>query len=108
MIEKIAYWHNRISDTDFVWFPFLFLKLKPHQVLTLRHRVKMAFCFGPYFVVGIVLRDFVFSQPIAWEKIPQQFILGFGFFLIWFSMVTAPLWNRRAQQRLSVQNKNIN
>ena len=98
MIDQIEALHNRISDTDFVWFPFLKLKLKPEQPLTFLHRLKMTIAFGLYSGVANLLRKLLMSQPISIESVLMTFAKATIFFFLWFNFVTAYFWNRRAQR----------
>lgn len=101
--RKIEDGHNQLSDTDFVWFPFLFLKLKPNQVMDVRHRLKMTPFFALYFALGAAVRDWILGAGVSLASSAEAFAWGFAIFFIWFNLVTAPLWNRRAR-RLSGSN----
>ena len=98
MLDRIEDFHNRISDTDFVWFPFLGLKLKPDQVLSFSHRLKMTIAFGLYGGVANLLRKLIMSQPTSIELILMTIAKATIFFFLWFNLVTAYFWNRRAQR----------
>jgi hypothetical protein len=96
-LPKLIELHNRLSDQNFVWWPFLFLKLRPEESMTLSHRVKMVLCFAPYFAVGGALREFLLGHAVTIEQLIRWTLYGLGFFLVWFNVVTAPCWNRRAR-----------
>jgi len=87
--------HNRLSDQKWPWFPFLFLKLQPHELLTFIQWVKMTFCFGLYFAFAYCLKDYFFSREIDIFQGLLKGHLGFG---LWFGLVTRPLWNSRAKK----------
>ncbi len=97
-IRRIEDLHNRASDTDFVWFPFLFLKLKPDQPLTFARRAVMTACFAPYFVVALELRRVLFGGSIDPARVASDLAESAVFFFVWFNAVTATFWNRRARR----------
>lgn len=95
-LDSVERFHNRLSDTDFVWFPFLFLKLKPHQQMTWPQIFKMSPIFGFYFCLMYFLKKAIFDNIPSDSNIAvvfMQFTLGF---FVWFSVVTRFFWNRRA------------
>ncbi len=100
--RKIEDVHNRLSDTNFVWFPFLFLKLRPEQMMSLGYTLKMTPFFAIYFAAGAALRDLILGRSIEAASFFQAFGWGLVFFMCWFNLVTAHLWNKRAR-RLNFQ-----
>jgi hypothetical protein len=98
LVDRIEALHNKASDTDFVWFPFLFLKLKPEQSLTLRRRAVMTLRFAPYFVAFLELRRFLFGRPVDGARIVSDLAVWLVVFFGWFNLVTATFWNRRARR----------
>ena len=95
--RELERFHNWASDSDFVWFPFVWLKPKSKKVLISRQKsVMMALLFGTYGAVLFGLKNLIFNEKNFFyslgDTIPY-FILGF---LVWFNAVTLPLWNRRA------------
>ena len=99
--DSVERFHNRLSDTDFVWFPFLFLKLKPHQQMTWPHIFKMSPIFGFYFCLMYFLKNAIFDiipSKANIEVVYMHFTLGF---FVWFSVVTRFFWNRRARRLIS-------
>lgn len=95
MISRIAQIHNQLSDQNWVWFPFLFLKLQPNEVIGFIQWLKMTICFGGYFAVFYYLKQFVFGQEIEVFQGALKGLLGFGF---WFALVTRTFWNMRARE----------
>ena len=85
ILKVIVHHHGRVSDTAVVWFPFVFLRPKPYQPITVSRLLIMAVCFGIY-AWGAAL---IFGQT---EWGPELFL---GAFALWFSVVTRPLWNLR-------------
>lgn len=94
-LRKVVDLHNYLSDKDVVWFPFLFLKLRPHQELTIKHWLLMTFCFGHYFALVLILKTYLTSSELS---IFPSIIKGTLIFGFWFACVTRPLWNLRARE----------
>lgn len=101
--ENIIHWHGKISDHNVIWFPYTFLRPKPHQFIGLKQSVIiMPALWGLYMGLPYGL-FFMFAK--GWPILDVAlFIAKFTlFFLFWFNAVTRPLWNARAR-RLSSQN----
>ncbi len=103
LIERIEFWHNTASDTKFVWFPFHFLKPNPNVEIGAKLRIKMTICFGLYYGIFAAIRSCLFSDLKIGTTVAKDVPLAVLFFAVWFSFVTAPLWNMRAKRL-----KNIN
>ena len=101
MLRKIENFHNYLSDTHYVWFPFLFLKLKPEQELTLLHMAKMTFCFGAYFGLMLHIPAYFQTGELVFESVLMSVLKGVMIFAAWFNIVTRPLWNRRVKRMAS-------
>ena len=103
LLKLIAVPHNWLSDKDFIWWPFSFLRPQPHQIMTFSLTLMMTGCFGGLafimFTVMSIMNN-VFSLTSAF----QTLILCLGGFLTWFNLVTKPLWNIRAKS-LSLKHK---
>lgn len=97
-IEKV---HNRLSDTNFVWFPFLWLKLEANQELTSKHLLKMTIWFSFYFNVGYILKKLLFGEPMELAGLVQSQLFFIVLFFCWFHLVTKQFWNRRARRLIS-------
>ena len=102
VLNKIVDFHGWLSDKDFIWWPFSFLRPRRDEEIDLKKKIFMALCFGGasslmLTTVAIMNNAFDFSSQIK-----TLFILLTIFFL-WFSLVTAPLWNIRARR---IKNKN--
>ncbi len=98
LLDHLERWHNLASESNFVWFPFLKLKLLPHEVLSQRRLLVMTICFSTYFNIAYLIKKMVFSDQIDLHSAMVSqlyFILGF---FVWFNLVTKPLWNRRANR----------
>lgn len=101
LLENVIYWHGRISDHNVIWFPYLFLKPKPHQLIGLKQSTFiMPLLWGLY--MGLPY-GFFFLATKNWSLLEVGIFIGKFtlFFVIWFNSVTRPLWNARARRLLS-------
>ena len=98
ILGQIAELHNRLSDTRFIWFPFLQLKPEPWQFLSTRALLKMTACFSGYFNLMYLIKGLIFGNLPTWGALIESQLFFFALFHIWFHVVTKPLWNHRAKQ----------
>lgn len=97
LIDKIVDFHGMLSDKDFIWWPFSFLRPEKDQEITMNKKIVMTLCFGGasslmLMVVAIMNNAFDFKSQL------QTFFILIAAFFIWFNLVTAPLWNARARR----------
>ena len=95
ILRKIEDLHNWASDTHYVWFPFLWLKLKPDVKMTFTHTLKMTFLFGPYFALYNMVRLALFGSHLQFRDFELSVVKFTVFFFFWFNFVTSYFWNRR-------------
>lgn len=95
-LELIARPHNWLSDRDFIWWPFSFLRPEPHMVMTFKHTLLMTGCFGGLAFVMFASMA-VMNNAFNVDGALQMFAFCFGGFFTWFNVVTKPLWNIRAR-----------
>jgi hypothetical protein len=100
ILLKIEPIHNWASDTRWVWFPFEFLRPNRDMLISSGRCCAMALCFGVYFGLFYLLRKTWSGVPLDFGTASQSFIYFFGFFFIWFNLVTAYFWNQRARRLL--------
>lgn len=97
LFNLLIMFHNWLSDKDFIWWPFSFLRPEPHTSINFKLVGLMTLCFG-----GLSFTMFTIFAVINNAFTPQTsfatFLSCFGGFFIWFSTVTRPLWNIRARQ----------
>jgi hypothetical protein len=98
MMDWLEYWHNRASDTRFVWFPFEKLRPASHELLLFKPRVIMSLCFGLYYGLFYLLRKFLIGVKLDDRFVVDAFVVATLGFFIWFNLVTAFFWNRRARR----------
>jgi len=98
IFDSVERWHNWASDTNFVWFPFLKLKLAANESMTQQRILMMTVCFSCYFNAMYLVKKVIFAEPLSVRSgVVSQAYFMVGFF-IWFSLVTKPLWNRRVNR----------
>ncbi len=102
ILNKLEGWHNWASDTNYVWFPFLWLKPKPEEKITFKNILVMTLLFGPYFSLYNYLKLLLFQQHPTLESFEINILKFTIFFFIWFNLVTAFFWNRRARRLSAV------
>jgi hypothetical protein len=91
--------HNWLSDRDFIWWPFSFLRPDPKTPITFQHTLLMTGCFGGLSFLMFVAFSVINNMFTASSAV-STFFICFGGFLAWFNIITKPLWNYRARQLL--------
>lgn len=97
ILELIPNAHNWLSDRDFIWWPFSFLRPEPKTLMSFSHVALMTLCFGGLsflMFVGFSVVNNMFTASSA----VNTFMICFGGFGAWFTIVTKPLWNYRARR----------
>ena len=96
LFDLLTHFHNWLSDKDFIWWPFSFLRPEPHVPMTFKLTSMMTACFG-----GLAFLMFtsmaIMNNAFTFETALSTFFFCFLGFFIWFNVVTRPLWNRRAR-----------
>lgn len=97
LLDLLTSFHNWVTDKDFIWWPFSFLRPEAHEIMTFKTTSLMTASFGGlafvFFTIFAVMNNvFTFSSMV------MTFISCFLSFFIWFNAITKPLWNRRARQ----------
>lgn len=98
LIDLIAQFHNWLSDKDFIWWPFSFLRPEPHEPMTFKHTFLMTGCFGGLAFLMFAIMA-VMNNAMTFDYAFMIFVSCFGGFLFWFNLITKPLWNRRALKK---------
>lgn len=97
LLNLITLFHNWLSDKDFFWWPFSFLRPEPDALMTLRLTSLMTACFGGLaFLMFTVMA--IMNNAFTAEGALQIFFFCFVGFFTWFNLITKPLWNRRARE----------
>jgi hypothetical protein len=97
MLDKIVDVHGWLSDKDFIWWPFSFLRPNPSTPMTFQLTCLMTICFAGLSSLMYALYSIVnnaFDAPTLFKNI----MIFFALFFIWFNVVTKPLWNQRARR----------
>lgn len=97
LINAMTVFHNWVSDKDFIWWPFSFLRPEPREILTFKHVSLMTLCFGG---LSFIMFTFfaVMNNAFTASTLVSTFFGCFGGFGLWFTLVTKPFWNRRARE----------
>jgi hypothetical protein len=86
---------NEVSDRDWAWWPFLWLRPEKHQHLSLLRVASISLLYG---VPASVLTELAIKLQYA-ATIPELVATSLFFpllFLFSGSVFVAPMWNRRA------------
>src|SRR4051812_10461480 len=93
---------NSLTDQDWGWRPFLFLRPHKHQDIDNVVLLKMTSCFGPAAGCLALLAFFILTRSVT----PRDAILciagGSIAFFIGYKFTFAIFWNRRAKRLRSV------
>lgn len=97
LVDRIIEVHGAISDKDFIWWPFSFLRPEKNQEITLKNKIIMTFCFGgaSSFMLAIVS---IINNAFEMKSFIRTSATLTASFFIWFTIVTVPLWNARARK----------
>ena len=99
MFDKITEAHGWISDKDFIWYPFSFLKPEPKKLMSFGLTCQMTLCFGG--LTALIYAGYaVANNAFDATTVIQSSLLFFCLYFVWFNLVTRPLWNRRARRLL--------
>lgn len=104
LLDLFTDFHNWISDKDFIWWPFSFLRPEKNQPITMMLVLQMAGCFaglGTLMFTAFAIANSIFT----FSSMLQTLVLSFVLFFLWFSLVTRTFWNRRAHKLSSFQGK---
>lgn len=96
LFDLLTQFHGWLSDKDFIWWPFSFLRPEAHVLMTFKLTSIMTACFGGLaFLMFTVMA--VMNNAFTADYAVSVFFTCFGGFFAWFNLVTKPLWNRRAR-----------
>ena len=99
-IDRLEEVVNEVSDRDWSWWPFLWLRPKQDAHLSLGRMMSLSVLYG---VPSSILMGF----GITLQRTPSMAELMFTgaafplLFLFTGSVVVAPMWNRRADRLLA-------
>ena len=97
-LNRIEEFHNRLSDTRWVWFPFEILRPARDAVISVPRRAVMALAFGGYYAFFLTLRGWIAGDAGDALVIGRRFAMATVVLYAWFNVVTATFWNRRARR----------
>lgn len=97
LLDLMTLLHNWISDKDFIWWPFSFLRPEPKDPITFKMTLLMTACFGSLAFLMFTILSIV-NNAFTAEYAVSILLSCFGGFFIWFNLITKPLWNRRSRE----------
>lgn len=95
LLELFTDFHNWVSDKDFIWWPFSFLRPEKNQPMTMGLIFQMAACFSGLGTLMFTAFAFV-NNIFSFSSLLQTLVLSFVLFFLWFTLITRTFWNRRA------------
>lgn len=97
LLDLMTLLHNWISDKDFIWWPFSFLRPDPKDPITFKMTLLMTACFGSLaFLMFTILA--IANNAFTAEYAVSILVSCFSGFFLWFNLITKPLWNRRSRE----------
>lgn len=94
-VDFLAGFHNWVADKDFVWWPFSFLRPEKNSPMTFKIVFQLTLAFGGLaFVMFTALA--LMNNALSFKYVVATLASCFLGFFFWFSIITKPLWNRRA------------
>ena len=97
-LDTIERLHNKASDTAFVWFPFNWMRPAASESMSMARRLRMTLAFGIYYGLSYAVTGALFRDRPLLAFGPGSVLSAMAIFFVWFNLVTAPLWNRRARR----------
>ena len=96
MLERLERLANALSDSDWTWWPFLFLRPRRRDPMDTRRVIQIGIFFGPMFGLALLLglenlRRYA-DVRLGLVGIATATISAFSL----YRMTFAVLWNRRA------------
>jgi hypothetical protein len=88
---------NEVSDRDWSWWPFLWLRPEKHADLSLARIVSLSVLYGVPSSVLMAFGIFLCRTPSVQEIVLTSACFPLLFLFIG-SVVVAPMWNRRADR----------
>ena len=93
---------NSLTDKDWGWWPFLFLRPRKEADIDNVLLLKMACCFGPLVTAFVLFVRFTLREPITTASAGVCVVGCSIAFFIGYKLTFAIFWNRRARRlRLS-------
>jgi hypothetical protein len=97
LFDLLTDFHNWLSDKDFIWWPFSFLRPKPQELITFKLTLIMTACFGGLTLIFFTVFALVNNALTLNGFLTTMITCSLAFFT-WFNAITRPLWNRRAHK----------
>ena len=102
-MRKIEDTANRLTDMDWGWWPFLFLRPEKHIVMTTKRVFKISLFYGPItgLLVVFLLAILGYLSKLRDPRdtvliLVAVMVISIVFFFIGYRFTFAYFWNRRA------------
>jgi hypothetical protein len=95
LLDLFTEFHNWVSDKDFIWWPFSFLRPEKHVPMSMTLILQMAACFaglGTLMFTAFAIVNNIFTI----SSLFQTLFFSYALFFLWFTLITRTFWNRRA------------
>jgi hypothetical protein len=89
---------NSMTDKDWGWRPFLFLRPRRDEDICNITLLKMAACFGPLIAALVLVVRFLLREPISAASAGVCIIACCIAFFVAYKFSFAISWNRRARR----------
>ncbi len=89
---------NRLTDQDWGWWPFVFLRPPKDKAMDNVLLVKMSFSFGSMLGLAYLVIWFVAFHQLTLLSVALCFAGGWIVFFLGYKFTFACFWNRRARR----------
>ncbi len=88
---------NEVSDKDWSWYPFLWLRPEAHERITLQRLATMSLLYG--LPLGVLMAIAMSFADATQRATTPMFVAAFPMMLFFVATVfVGPMWNRRADR----------
>lgn len=106
-LDKVERFMNDLTDKDFGWYPFVFLRPQPHEFMDTKFLAKISLYYGPLTGIVMYLGVFLGAGDIPFNLLAALIciIAGIPIFFITYRFTFAIPWNRRAERLTKTKSK---
>lgn len=95
-MHKFINFMNKLTDMDWGWWPFLFLRPEKNEHMTTLLVLKMSLLFGSFY--GLLFGIYIFTKTNSFLDIIEVIVFFIIFFFIFYRLTFAIFWNIRAKK----------
>jgi hypothetical protein len=89
---------NSLTDKDWGWQPFLFLRPRRDEDIDNSTLLKMSLCYGPLIAALVLVVRFILREPVTISSAAICVLFCCAAFFIGYKFTFAISWNRRARR----------